>query len=208
MAHQTRQQVLVLGEVNLELAFVSARMASEDIQDQGGAVYDLDLKGFFQVSLLGGSEFVVEDHDVGFAFVDEIDELFEFPFAQIRGGQTARFLGNLADHVGARGPGEVGQLGKRVFQAPQIGLFFCSTATRIAASGGWAVETDFLAMGLPSLCWDGPCFESLASFFHLFVGGGEREPDVALSVGAVAGTGCDNGCLSLPTARAASSADV
>ena len=155
MAHQTRQQVLVLGEVNLELAFVSARMASEDIQDQGGAVYDLDLKGFFQVSLLGGSEFVVEDHDVGFAFVDEIDELFEFPFAQIRGGQTARFLGNLADHVGARGPGEVGQLGKRVFQAPQIGLVLLFDRNEDRGLGWMGGGNRFLGYGvtLPLLGW-------------------------------------------------------
>jgi len=45
----------VLGQLNLQLAFVSAGVAAEDVENQSGAVDYLGLERFFQVSLLGGS---------------------------------------------------------------------------------------------------------------------------------------------------------
>ena len=55
LADQPRQQVLMLGQFNLQLTFVSTGVSAEDVENQSGAVDYLGLERFFQVSLLGGS---------------------------------------------------------------------------------------------------------------------------------------------------------
>jgi hypothetical protein len=44
----------MLSQFNLQLAFVSAGVAAEDVKNQSGTVDYLGLERFFQVSLLGG----------------------------------------------------------------------------------------------------------------------------------------------------------
>src|SRR5687767_3246571 len=63
--HETRHQVLELGELDLELAFARLRATREDVEDQLRAIDDLAIEDAFEVAQLRGAQLVVEDHDVG-----------------------------------------------------------------------------------------------------------------------------------------------
>jgi hypothetical protein len=54
LARQPRQEVLVLGELDLEGSLAGVGVLGEDVEDEGGAVEDLDLERFLQVALLRG----------------------------------------------------------------------------------------------------------------------------------------------------------
>ena len=112
----------MLGQVNLQLTLVGAGMASEHIEDQCSAVNDLDLQGCFQVALLSGGQFVVEDYNVGLEIIYRLGQLPEFPFSDVGGGKPVGPLGNPAHHLRPGGTGQVGQLAEGVFQPPHVGL--------------------------------------------------------------------------------------
>jgi len=47
LAGESRQEVLVLRQLDLEAAFAGMGTPSEDVEDEGGAVEDLDGEGVF-----------------------------------------------------------------------------------------------------------------------------------------------------------------
>ncbi len=49
---QAGQEIFLLGELDLKSTFVGLGTLGEDIQNEGRAVYDLDLKRLLQVALL------------------------------------------------------------------------------------------------------------------------------------------------------------
>ena len=49
---QARQHVIELGEFDLELAFLGAGVAGEDVENELGAVDDAGVDGFLDVALL------------------------------------------------------------------------------------------------------------------------------------------------------------
>ena len=51
---QSREQVLQLRQLHLELAFAGAGVAGEDVEDELGAVEDAGVEFAFQVALLRG----------------------------------------------------------------------------------------------------------------------------------------------------------
>ena len=64
-AAQPRAQVLQLGEFDLGLALLGAGVLGEDVEDQRGAVDDLDLDDLLQLLQLAGGQLAVADHRVG-----------------------------------------------------------------------------------------------------------------------------------------------
>ena len=64
VAGQPRQQVVQLGEFHLQAAFPGVGARGEDIENQLGSIDDFRVERLFQVALLGGSQVVVEDHDI------------------------------------------------------------------------------------------------------------------------------------------------
>src|SRR5208337_180001 len=66
-ACQPREQVLILGQLHLELSFPRVRMLAEDVQDEPGPVDDPDsvTQRHFELLLLPGGELVVEQHELG-----------------------------------------------------------------------------------------------------------------------------------------------
>ena len=61
---QPRQQVLELGQLDLELAVPGRGALGEDVEDQLGAVDHAQVEALGEVARLGGREVVVEDHQV------------------------------------------------------------------------------------------------------------------------------------------------
>ena len=110
-AGEAGQQVLELGKLDLEFAFAGAGALGKDIKDEGGAVQDLALEGFFEVAGLGGGKFVVEDDGIDVVIAAELGEFGGFAFADVGGGVGVfEFLGGGAGDFTAGGLGEFGEL--------------------------------------------------------------------------------------------------
>jgi hypothetical protein len=109
VADEARQAVLVLRQLDLELALARAGVLGEDIQDKRGAVDDLAVDGLFEVALLRGGELVVDDDQ--------------------RRAQVVAFLGNLRGAAFAEIGDGVG-LGEALETSQGLSLSGVSTATR------------------------------------------------------------------------------
>ena len=83
LAGQSGQEVFVLRQGDLDHTLASVGTLSEDVEDQGGAVDDLDLEPLLQRSLLRRCEFVVKDRHCGRELVAQSDDLFEFALADV-----------------------------------------------------------------------------------------------------------------------------
>jgi hypothetical protein len=101
------EDVLVLGQLHLEAALTGAGVLGENVEDQGGAVEDLDVELAFEVALLRRAQLVVED-DGGVIRGSALgDYLLELALADIgRRVEGLEALGGAADDVGAGGLGE------------------------------------------------------------------------------------------------------
>ena len=119
LSRQPGQQVLVLGELDLEASLAGAGVATKDIQDHARAVEDLDLKDAFEVLLLRGPELVVEDDGFGFQLSDGFLELLEFAPAEV---ERPRLRPPLLDSAHNGGPCRVSQTAQllhRVVEVPE-----------------------------------------------------------------------------------------
>ena len=64
-AGEARQEIVQLGEFDLETAFAGAGPAGENIENEPGAVEPLAAGEFLQIAALGGREFVIKDERGG-----------------------------------------------------------------------------------------------------------------------------------------------
>ena len=74
----------MLGQGDLDDALAGAGALGEDVQNQRGAIDDLDTQPLLQRALLGGGEFVVEDRDRSSQFVAQIGDLLQLALADVR----------------------------------------------------------------------------------------------------------------------------
>src|SRR5207302_3336982 len=74
---ESRQEVVQLRQLDLELAFTRSGVQREDVQDEGGAVQDLHPEPLLQAPQLPGGQLVVQDHRVGPRGMDEIVDLLD-----------------------------------------------------------------------------------------------------------------------------------
>ncbi len=100
-----------LGEFHLQLALEGARPLGEDVQDQAGPVQHPALEQPFQITLLAGTQAMVEEHQFGI--------FGRYPFPDLLGlarpdeilaGRRLAPRRHGAQHPGTRGPGEFGEL--------------------------------------------------------------------------------------------------
>ena len=118
---QPRQLVLELGELDLEAALVGLGVEREDVEDQPAAVDDLDVEQLLEGALLGGRQLVVGDEEVEAGLALGGGELLGLALADVPVRvDVAAVLPLGADDVGARGRGEVGELGERVLGGPAV----------------------------------------------------------------------------------------
>ncbi len=65
MAGQARQEVLELGQLDLQLARLRTSTPGEDIQDELSSIDDFDVEPVLEIPLLRRSELVVENYECG-----------------------------------------------------------------------------------------------------------------------------------------------
>ena len=63
-------------------AFPRAGATGEDLEDQPGAVHDLDLQRLFEIALLDRRQLIVEDGDVDMLDLADRRELFDLALAE------------------------------------------------------------------------------------------------------------------------------
>src|SRR5690606_14981388 len=112
---QPRQQVLELGELYLSLALAALRMLAEDVQDDGGAIDDLDAHNVLERTPLAGRQLRVGHNRVRSERGNQARKLLRLALAEVRarvGVRTA--LQQPVEHHGTRGLGESGELSQRI----------------------------------------------------------------------------------------------
>ena len=96
---QARAFVGQPGELHLQASLASPRPAGENLQDQAGAVDDLDLPGLLEVALLDRRQGVVDDGDGGLRQFDDQPDLLDLALAEQGGRRELAQVGDqgLAD---------------------------------------------------------------------------------------------------------------
>ena len=102
-AHQPAGQVSELGEFDLQAAFLALGAAGKDGQNQADAVEYAALQDFFEIALLGGGEFVVEDDEVDVFVLHGLRPFFGFAAADHQGAVGAVAFGAFGPHQFAAG---------------------------------------------------------------------------------------------------------
>ena len=82
-ATQPRQEVLELGQLDLRLALPALRVLGEDVEDQGGAVDDLDLDDVLERAPLARGQLAVADDGVGAVGDDDVAQLLRLALAEV-----------------------------------------------------------------------------------------------------------------------------
>ena len=108
----------MLGQLNLELSLAGAGVAGEDVEDEGGAVDDLFAELFFEVALLGWTEFVVEDNDVGLKLVLKVANFLQLSLADVVGGGLFEALMDSCGDLRSGGVGKLGEFLEGGLEAP------------------------------------------------------------------------------------------
>ena len=88
-ADQARALVVQPRQLDLQPAFAGAGAAGEDLQDQAGAVDDLDLPGLLEVALLDRRQRVVDHHHVDLGGAERAADLVDLALAE-QGGRGSR----------------------------------------------------------------------------------------------------------------------
>ena len=120
---QSRQQVLELRKLDLGLALAALGVLAENVEDDGGAVDDLDLDDVLERTSLARCELGVGDHGVGAGCGHDILQLASFALAEVgaRVGVGAA-LQQAVEHHGARRLGESREFAERVLGVAQVAL--------------------------------------------------------------------------------------
>jgi hypothetical protein len=102
-ARETRQHVLELGELDLQLGLARPCARREDVQYQLGAIHDALAGRVLDVLALRWRELVVEDDQRRALLVDQRTQLIDLSFPEVRGGiGPIDLLGDVADDDRAR----------------------------------------------------------------------------------------------------------
>jgi hypothetical protein len=109
-AGEAREEMLQLGQFDLELAFAGPGSLGENIKDERGAVENLAIEDPFEVAALGGGKFLVEDDGVDVGPAAMLGELIGFAFADEGGGaRGGQFLDSVAYDFAAGSGGQLRQ---------------------------------------------------------------------------------------------------
>lgn len=117
---KARQQILVLGELNLKASLPCPGSRSEHVEDQSGSVENLALsQRVLEVTLLCWGQLIITDDSIDFETMTCLAELSKFALTQIRMGRSIHALGDTTDNRRPRGPRQLRQLIQRFLRAQQ-----------------------------------------------------------------------------------------
>ena len=112
---QTRQHVLQLSQLNLCLTLAGLSVLSENVENQGGAVNDLDLHDVFEGTTLRGSQFGVDDDGVGAGRLHNVLEFQRLTGAEEGAGvRLEAALNQAVQNLGTCGFSQCRELTQRV----------------------------------------------------------------------------------------------
>ena len=118
-AGEARQQVLELRQLDLHVGRARARVAGEDVEDDGAAVEDAHLRELLEVAHLGGGQVVVEEDHGRPAGLRQLAQLVGLSFADVVGGVDAGArLQHLIGHGQGCGVGQPGELVEGILHFP------------------------------------------------------------------------------------------
>ena len=130
MPRKPGQQIVQLRKFHLELPFPAAGPAGEDVEDDLGAVDDLQVKKSFKIAKLRGGEVVVKDHQIGACRARLRANFMHLAASQKRGRiGLGRALQDRSHHLGSGAGREFLQFTQGIFRVGDA----CAHA--IAASG-------------------------------------------------------------------------
>ena len=75
LAGQTRAQIFELGQFNLQFSRLTLGALGKDIENELTAIDDFQLQRAFKVTLLGGRQIIIKDHNIGLCCRAEIPNL-------------------------------------------------------------------------------------------------------------------------------------
>ena len=122
---QTRQQVLILGQLHLQTALFRLGPLGKNIEDQAAAVDDLHAGHLRQHTDLGGAQVIIEDHHGGMFLLHHAPDFLHLPLADKAVG--IGFLTALQDHAHHRAAGRVHQR-RQLLHALLIGIVLAQNA--------------------------------------------------------------------------------
>ena len=103
---QSRQQMLQLRQLDLQLAFTGPGPLSENIQNQRRAIQNLAIEDLLQIAALRRRKFVVENDRIDIRPAAMQRKLVRLAFANERpGAGRGHFLQAIADHLASSGGG-------------------------------------------------------------------------------------------------------
>ena len=112
-APEAGERIVELGDLHLDSRLARARPPGEDVEDELGAIDDVDVEDLLDVPRLRGREIVVEYDEVRAAVVNLPGELLDLAFADEGRAVDARAgLQRLPHDRGARAAGEELELGE------------------------------------------------------------------------------------------------
>jgi hypothetical protein len=107
---QAGQQMLKLGEFDLELSLFRAGALGENIQDQRSPIQDFAVKHFFQIATLGRRKFVIKYDGIHIGAPAVLGEFIRLPFAdESRGAGCNHTLRAVPDDLSSSGGGQFGK---------------------------------------------------------------------------------------------------
>ena len=114
-AAQAGNQIVELGELDLEAAFQRQGALGEDIEDELGPVHDAHAKDVFERSALGRGQVVVENDEIGSGRLDFSGNLLGLAAADVGGRlDGAQAAQGFAEDFGAGRVGQGAQFAERI----------------------------------------------------------------------------------------------
>ncbi len=108
-----------LRELHLQAPFMSPGTASEDIENQRGAIDDLDIEHLLKVSLLGWRQLVVDQDEVILERLTPLLDLLQLTFPDVGAGERVfQSLADRADDLNINRLGKAGKLLQGVGRRP------------------------------------------------------------------------------------------
>src|SRR5262245_24707770 len=111
LPHQTGKQVKALGQFHLKLTLFGPGPLSEDVENETRSIHDFEIELGLQVTILGGRQVLVEDHEIRFGLLGRLRKFLDLaPPDEKSGINAADLLAGGADDAGSGAIGEVLQL--------------------------------------------------------------------------------------------------